>query len=95
LQSILVQEAVSLAPWVCRNYAIWLQYQSVDQHLSASGLRSALEELWEIFKLASERTPDLAEHIRFVISGQFNGHENPQQVIQGWRTQSEGYSSKS
>ena len=69
-----------------------ITFTQVKRTLSASGLRSALEELWEIFKLASERTPDLAEHLRFVISGQFEGHENPQQVIQGWRTQSDGYS---
>ena len=59
--------------------------------LSTNGLRSALEELWKIFKLASEKTPDLAEHLRFVISGQFEGHENPQQVIRGWGTQSKDY----
>ncbi|NJO48608.1 MAG: ATP-binding protein [Leptolyngbyaceae cyanobacterium RM2_2_4] len=69
-----------------------ITFTQVKRTLSASGLRSALEELWEIFQLASERTPDLAEHLRFVISGQFEGHENPQQVIQGWRTQSDGYS---
>lgn len=69
-----------------------ITFTQVKRTLSASGLRSALEELWEIFKLASERTPDLAKHLQFVISGQFEEHENPQQVIQGWRTKSEGYS---
>jgi translation initiation factor 2 beta subunit (eIF-2beta)/eIF-5 len=60
----------------------------VKRTLSERSLGDALEELWKIFKLASERTPDLANHLRFVISGQFEGDRNPQQVIQGWRTNS-------
>lgn len=68
-----------------------ITFTQVKRTLSDSGLRKALEELWEIFNLASERTPDLAEHLQFVISGKFEEHENPQQVIQGWRTQSQGY----
>ncbi|WP_155523800.1 ATP-binding protein [Nodosilinea nodulosa] len=59
--------------------------------LSASGLRKALEELWQIFILASTKTPELAKRLEFVISGQLEGDENPQQVIQGWRTRSQGY----
>jgi hypothetical protein len=68
-----------------------ITFTQVKRTLSASNLRSALEELWEIFNLASEKTPDLGERLQFVISGQFEGHGNPQGVIQGWRTQSEGY----
>ena len=63
----------------------------VKRTLSASGLRSALKELWTIFMLALEKTPDLAEHLQFVISGQFEGDENPQQIIQGWGTRSTEY----
>jgi len=69
-----------------------ITFTQVKRTLSANGLKSALKELWEIFKLASERTPDLAEHLRFVISGQFEGHKNPQQIIQEWGPQPEGYS---
>lgn len=69
-----------------------IAFTQVKRTLSASGFKSALKELWEIFKLASERTPDLAEHLRFVISGQFEGHKNPQQIIQEWGPQPERYS---
>jgi hypothetical protein len=68
-----------------------IRFTQVKRTLSASGLRSALEELWEIFMLASERTPDLARHLQFVISGQFEGDEDPQKVIQGWRTRSKEF----
>lgn len=59
--------------------------------LSASGLRKALEELWDIFILASTETPELATHLEFVISGQFKGDKNPPKVIQGWGTKSQKY----
>ncbi|MEQ9672510.1 hypothetical protein [Coleofasciculus sp. G2-EDA-02] len=56
----------------------------VKRTLSESLIREALEELWEIFNLASERTPSLVEHLQFVISGKFEGDRNPRDVIQGW-----------
>lgn len=59
--------------------------------LSVNGVRKALEELWEIYNLASEKTPALVKHIQFVISGQFKGDENPQQIIQGWGTRTKAY----
>jgi hypothetical protein len=60
----------------------------VKRTLSASALRSALDELWEIFRLASEHTPNLLEHLRFVISGKFDSTTSSEQVIQGWGTRS-------
>lgn len=63
----------------------------VKRTLSDTALRGALDELWKIFHLASKVTPDLANHLRFVISGKFEGHDNPTQVIKGWRTQSKEY----
>lgn len=56
----------------------------VKRTLSESLIREALEELWEIFNLASERTPSLVQHLRFVISGKFEGDRNARDVIQGW-----------
>jgi hypothetical protein len=60
----------------------------VKRTLSETLVREALEELWEIFKLASERTPGLVEHLRFVISGKFEGGRNPDEVIRGWGARS-------
>jgi archaellum biogenesis ATPase FlaH len=59
----------------------------VKRTLSESLIYKALEELWKIFNLASERTPSLVEHLQFVISGKFEGDRNPKEVIQGWGTQ--------
>jgi len=60
----------------------------VKRSLSDKAIREALEELWEIFNLASERTPGLVEHLRFVISGKFEGDRNPDEVIKGWGARS-------
>ena len=60
----------------------------VKRTLSATAIRKALDELWEVFNLASERTPDLVKYLRFIISGKFKEHENPEQVIQGWGSRS-------
>jgi len=56
----------------------------VKRTLSGKAIREALEELWEIFNLASERTPGLVEHLRFVISGKFEDNRNPNKVINEW-----------
>ena len=56
----------------------------VKQTLSDSAVSKALEEFWEIFNLASERVPDFVKHLRFVISGKFEGDRNLSEVIQGW-----------
>lgn len=56
----------------------------VKQTLSDSAVSKALEEFWEIFNLASERVPDFVKHLRFVISGKFEGDRNLREVIQGW-----------
>ncbi|WP_017291863.1 ATP-binding protein [Leptolyngbya boryana] len=61
----------------------------VKRTLSETMLRSALEELWEIFKLASEHIPNLLDHLRFVISGKFEGERSAEEVIQGWGTKSQ------
>jgi len=64
----------------------------VKRTLSSSGLGKALEELWDIFKLASTRTPELAEYIQFVISGRYQEEEkDPGQIISGWGTRSSQY----
>lgn len=63
----------------------------VKQTLSESTVSKALEELWKIFNLASERTPELVEHLRFVISGnneEIKNDRNTDDVIQGWGTRS-------
>jgi hypothetical protein len=56
----------------------------VKRTLSGKAIREALEELWEIFNLASERTPGLVEHLRFKISGKFEDNRNPNKVINEW-----------
>lgn len=56
----------------------------VKRSLSETALRSSLEELWEIFRLASKYTPNLLEDLRFVISGRFEGNGRAEKVIQGW-----------
>jgi hypothetical protein len=66
-------------------------FTQVKRTLSGKALRDALEELWLIFNLAYDCTPELAEYLRFVISGQYEGEESPEQVIQGWRTRSPAY----
>lgn len=66
-------------------------FTQVKRTLSEKALRDALEELWLIFNLAYDYTPGLAKHLRFVISGQYEGEESPEQVIRGWRTRSPGY----
>lgn len=63
----------------------------VKRTLSDTGLKKALEELWKIFNLASKKTPDLVKHLRFLISGKFDDCQNPEGVIQRWRTRSKGY----
>lgn len=55
------------------------------QTLSYSSVRQALAGLKEIFDLACELTPDLANRLQFVISGKkFEGQKNPQQIIREW-----------
>lgn len=69
----------------------------VKQTLSDSAVSKALEELWKIFNLASERTPELVEHLRFVISGnneEIQNDRNTDDVIQGWGTRSKEKNSK-
>ena len=69
----------------------------VKQTLSESTVSKALEELWKIFNLASERTPELVEHLRFVISGnneEIKNDRNTDDVIQGWGTKSKEKDSK-
>ncbi|MGG6295188.1 hypothetical protein ACQ4M4_12425 [Leptolyngbya sp. AN02str] len=66
-------------------------FTQVKRTLSEEALRKGLEELWLIFNLAFDCTPELAEHLQFVISGQYEGEENPEQVIRGWRTRSPEY----
>jgi len=61
-------------------------FTQVKRTLSEDKVREALKELWEIFNLASERTPGLVEHLRFIISGKFEGDRNPNDVIRGWGT---------
>ncbi|HYW18868.1 MAG TPA: ATP-binding protein [Nodularia sp. (in: cyanobacteria)] len=56
----------------------------VKRTLSETLVREALEELWEIFNLASECTPGLVGNLRFVISGKFEGDKHPVDVIRGW-----------
>jgi hypothetical protein len=60
----------------------------VKRTLSETALRKSLEELWEIYKLASTHTPQLLEHLKFIISGKFEGNGSAEQVIQGWSTRS-------
>ncbi|MEG4818391.1 hypothetical protein [Microcoleus sp. K5-D4] len=69
----------------------------VKQTLSDSAVSKALEELWKIFNLASERTPELVEHLRFIISGnneEIKNDRNTNDVIQGWGTKSKEKDSK-
>ena len=66
-------------------------FTQVKRTLSPVGLSAALEELWLIFNLAFDCTPELAEHLQFVISGQYEGKVSPKKVIKGWRTQSPKY----
>ena len=65
----------------------------VKRTLSSSGLGKALEELWDVFKLASTRTPELAKYIQFVISGKYQkeGEKDPNQIISVWRTKTPEY----
>ncbi|CAD5990123.1 hypothetical protein PCC9214_05722 [Planktothrix tepida] len=56
----------------------------VKKTLSGKAIREALAELWEIFNLASELTPELVEHLRFKISGKFEDNRNPNKVIKEW-----------
>ena len=56
----------------------------VKRTLSGKAIREALEELWKIFNLASELTPELVEHLRFKISGKFEDNRNPNKVIKEW-----------
>lgn len=62
----------------------------VKRTLSDSAVSKALEEFWEIFNLALDRTDSLVKHLQFVISGQFEGDRNPDEVIKGWGTKSKG-----
>ena len=66
----------------------------VKQTLSDSAVYKALEEFWLIFNLASERIPNLLEHLRFVISGKFEGNRNTSDIIQGWGTKTKEKDSK-
>lgn len=66
--------------------SVVVTFTQVKRTLSETLVREALEELWEIFNLASERTPDLVENLRFKISGKFEGNKNPEEVIKGWGT---------
>ncbi|MEG3918585.1 hypothetical protein QUA07_05470 [Microcoleus sp. T3_A4] len=56
----------------------------VKRTLSGKAIGKALEELWEIFNLASKHTPGLVEHLRFKISGKFEDNRNPNKVIKEW-----------
>ncbi|MEG4496370.1 ATP-binding protein [Microcoleus sp. F10-C6] len=56
----------------------------VKRTLSGKAIGKALEELWEIFNLASKHTPGLVEHLRFKISGKFEDNKNPNKVIKEW-----------
>ncbi|MGL6340896.1 MAG: AAA family ATPase, partial [Waterburya sp.] len=58
----------------------------VKRTLSKSAIGKALEELWEIFSLASQHTPDLVEHLYFVVSGKFkdSDEDDPNKTIDGW-----------
>jgi energy-coupling factor transporter ATP-binding protein EcfA2 len=66
----------------------------VKQTLSDSAVYKALEEFWLIFDLASKRTPNLLKHLRFVISGKFEGDRNINDIIKGWGTKTKKESSK-
>ncbi|KKD39838.1 MAG: ATP-binding protein [Limnoraphis robusta] len=66
----------------------------VKQTLSDSAVSKALEEFWLIFNLASERTPNLLKHLRFVISGKFEGNRNINDIIKGWKTKTKDIDSK-
>lgn len=68
-----------------------ITFTQVKRTLSEKALRDALEELWLIFNLAFDCTPELAERLQFVISGQYEGEESPEKVIRGWRTRSPEY----
>ncbi len=63
----------------------------VKRTLSGKALKMAIEELWDIFDLALKITPNLAEHLRFVILGQLEQHQHPEQVIQEWKPKSPEY----
>ena len=63
----------------------------VKRTLSGTALKKAIEELWDIFNLALKITPDLEEYLRFVISGQMENHQHPEQVIQEWKPTSPEY----
>ncbi|MEA5527375.1 ATP-binding protein [Nodularia spumigena] len=52
--------------------------------LSKDTIPSALEEFWSIFNLASEYTPALLKHLRFVISGSFQDKGDASEIIKGW-----------
>ncbi len=60
----------------------------VKQTLSKTAIGKALEELWEIFNLALLHTPDLVEHLYFVVSGKFEDSDenDPGKAIDGWGT---------
>ena len=66
----------------------------VKQTLSDTAVRKAIEESWEIFKLATERVPSLVKHLRFVISGKFQGDRDVSKIIEGWGTKSQSYPAK-
>ncbi|WP_019503269.1 AAA family ATPase [Pleurocapsa sp. PCC 7319] len=60
----------------------------VKQTLSKPAIAKALEELWEIFNLALLHTPNLVEHLHFVVSGKFEDSDenDPGKAIDGWGT---------
>ncbi|MFB2935523.1 hypothetical protein ACE1B6_09600 [Aerosakkonemataceae cyanobacterium BLCC-F154] len=75
---------------------VWTITQA-KKTLSDSAVHKALDELWEIFNLASECTPELIKYLRFVISGEnedIKGDRNTHDVIQGWGTRSKEKDSK-
>lgn len=69
---------------------VWTITQA-KKTLSNSAVDKALDELWKIFNLASECTPELIKYLRFVISGEkedIKNHRNTHDVIQKWKTRS-------
>lgn len=68
---------------------VFITLTQVKRTLSEPSLSSALDELWDIFKIASEHTPNLLEHLRFVISGKIEGKRSAEKIIQGWGTRSQ------
>jgi ATPase family associated with various cellular activities (AAA) len=63
-------------------------FTQVKRTLSKKAIGSALKEFWEIFNLASEQTPLLVKHLRFVIAGRLPQDQDPEQIKKTWGTRS-------